>query len=165
MVGSKYAVERNFAQNLFSQYSPSGDPIFQIDANFGYPAALLVSCLPPRLPTTHPLTLLPERPGPNTRLCLALRRLHHQYPPRAPRAVEERLYTERAAAWRAGRQLLVGTLAWSHVADGQRGREHCPASDARRAWRERACGVQRQAGDEDADRVRWIAVWRWTWMS
>ncbi|EIW55988.1 glycoside hydrolase family 95 protein [Trametes versicolor FP-101664 SS1] len=36
-----YAVERNFAQNLFSQYSPSGDPIFQIDANFGYPAALL----------------------------------------------------------------------------------------------------------------------------
>ncbi|KAI0827198.1 Six-hairpin glycosidase-like protein [Trametes gibbosa] len=37
-----YAVERNFAPNLFSLYSPGGeDAIFQIDANFGYPAALL----------------------------------------------------------------------------------------------------------------------------
>ncbi|KAI0367157.1 hypothetical protein BV20DRAFT_1024789 [Pilatotrama ljubarskyi] len=37
-----YAVERNFAPNLFSLYSQSGeDAIFQIDANFGYPAALL----------------------------------------------------------------------------------------------------------------------------
>lgn len=53
---SQYAVERNFAQNLFSQYSPSGDPIFQIDANFGYPAALLVSCPSPHPPPyTHQL--------------------------------------------------------------------------------------------------------------
>ncbi|KAI0353355.1 glycoside hydrolase family 95 protein [Trametes cingulata] len=37
-----YAVERNFAPNLFSLYPPLGeDAIFQIDANFGYPAALL----------------------------------------------------------------------------------------------------------------------------
>ncbi|KAI0763991.1 glycoside hydrolase family 95 protein [Trametes elegans] len=37
-----YAIERNFAPNLFSLYPPLGeDAIFQIDANFGYPAALL----------------------------------------------------------------------------------------------------------------------------
>ncbi|KAI8968762.1 glycoside hydrolase family 95 protein [Trametes punicea] len=37
-----YAVERNMAPNLFSLYPPLGeDAIFQIDANFGYPAALL----------------------------------------------------------------------------------------------------------------------------
>ncbi|KAI0827177.1 Six-hairpin glycosidase-like protein [Trametes gibbosa] len=37
-----YAFERNFAPNLFSLYSSGGeDTIFQIDANFGYPAALL----------------------------------------------------------------------------------------------------------------------------
>ncbi|KAH9855593.1 glycoside hydrolase family 95 protein [Lenzites betulinus] len=39
-----YAVERNFGPNLFSQYMPGSTPedeIFQIDANFGYPAALL----------------------------------------------------------------------------------------------------------------------------
>ncbi|KAL6297766.1 Six-hairpin glycosidase-like protein [Sparassis latifolia] len=38
-----YAIERNFAGNLWSMYSwpPGDDGIFQIDANFGYPAALL----------------------------------------------------------------------------------------------------------------------------
>ncbi|KAH9896616.1 Six-hairpin glycosidase-like protein [Cubamyces lactineus] len=37
-----YAIERNFAPNLFSLYPPLGeDAIFQIDANFGYAAALL----------------------------------------------------------------------------------------------------------------------------
>ncbi|KAI0916115.1 hypothetical protein AcW1_010031 [Taiwanofungus camphoratus] len=37
-----YALERNFMSNLFSVYPPFGpDAIFQIDANFGYPAALL----------------------------------------------------------------------------------------------------------------------------
>ncbi|KAI0646085.1 glycoside hydrolase family 95 protein [Trametes meyenii] len=37
-----YVIERNFASNLFSLYPPLGeDAIFQIDANFGYPAALL----------------------------------------------------------------------------------------------------------------------------
>ncbi|OBZ77369.1 putative alpha-fucosidase A [Grifola frondosa] len=37
-----YSLERNFGTNLFSLYTP-GDPhsIFQIDANFGFPAALL----------------------------------------------------------------------------------------------------------------------------
>lgn len=38
-----YAVERNFAANLFSVYDPfDADPIFQIDANLGYPAAVMV---------------------------------------------------------------------------------------------------------------------------
>ncbi|KAH8096812.1 glycoside hydrolase family 95 protein [Cristinia sonorae] len=39
-----YAVERDFAGNLFSVYDPNAsdaDKIFQIDANLGYPAALL----------------------------------------------------------------------------------------------------------------------------
>ncbi|KZV74234.1 glycoside hydrolase family 95 protein [Peniophora sp. CONT] len=35
-----YAIERNYASNLFSEYS-FGAPPFQIDANLGYPAALL----------------------------------------------------------------------------------------------------------------------------
>ncbi|CAE7152815.1 unnamed protein product, partial [Rhizoctonia solani] len=39
-----YAIERNFAENLLSLYYPFiEDPIFQIDANLGYPAAVLVS--------------------------------------------------------------------------------------------------------------------------
>ncbi|KAF7792686.1 hypothetical protein EIP86_003784 [Pleurotus ostreatoroseus] len=37
-----YALERNYGSNLFSLYDPGdADPIFQIDANFGFPAALL----------------------------------------------------------------------------------------------------------------------------
>ncbi|TBU60468.1 Six-hairpin glycosidase-like protein [Dichomitus squalens] len=36
-----YALERNFAPNLFSLYSQGEGAIFQIDANFGFPAALL----------------------------------------------------------------------------------------------------------------------------
>ena len=39
----KYSLERNFAPNLFSLYSQGEGAIFQIDANFGFPAALLVS--------------------------------------------------------------------------------------------------------------------------
>ena len=40
---SQYAIERNYGPNFFSLYDPfDADPIFQIDANFGYPAALLV---------------------------------------------------------------------------------------------------------------------------
>ena len=38
-----YAVQRNFGENLFSLYDPfDADPIFQIDANLGYPAAVMV---------------------------------------------------------------------------------------------------------------------------
>ncbi|KAF9234336.1 glycoside hydrolase family 95 protein [Melanogaster broomeanus] len=36
-----FAIERNFAANLFDLYN-GGDSVFQIDANFGYPAAVLV---------------------------------------------------------------------------------------------------------------------------
>lgn len=37
-----YATERNYAPNLFSMYNPfDANPIFQIDANLGYPAAVL----------------------------------------------------------------------------------------------------------------------------
>ncbi|KAG8731529.1 hypothetical protein FRC11_003910 [Ceratobasidium sp. 423] len=37
-----YAIERNFAENLWSLYNSfAEDPIFQIDANLGYPAAVL----------------------------------------------------------------------------------------------------------------------------
>lgn len=40
----QYTIERNIGPNLFSLYAPGSGPdgIFQIDANFGYPAALLV---------------------------------------------------------------------------------------------------------------------------
>ncbi|KAJ8481341.1 hypothetical protein ONZ51_g6064 [Trametes cubensis] len=49
-----YAIERNFAPNLFSLYPPLGeDAIFQIDANFGYAAALLVR---PSPSLSHPHT-------------------------------------------------------------------------------------------------------------
>lgn len=41
----QYALERNYAPNLFSLYSSGPDAIFQIDANFGFPAALLVRVL------------------------------------------------------------------------------------------------------------------------
>lgn len=42
---SQYALERNFAPNLFSLYSAGPGAIFQIDANFGFAAALLVRAL------------------------------------------------------------------------------------------------------------------------
>jgi len=43
---SKFATATNFGDNLFSLYDPQDpSPIFQIDANFGYPAAVLVSAL------------------------------------------------------------------------------------------------------------------------
>lgn len=47
----QYAVERNYGPNLFSLYDPfDADPIFQIDANFGFPAAVLVCIMYPRKP-------------------------------------------------------------------------------------------------------------------
>ena len=45
----QYSIERNFGINLFSLYTPDDPDIFQIDANFGFPAALLVR--PPYLPS------------------------------------------------------------------------------------------------------------------
>ena len=42
----QYAIKDNFGPNLFSLFDPlSNSPIFQIDANLGYPAALLVCCI------------------------------------------------------------------------------------------------------------------------
>ena len=39
----QFAIERNFAANLFSVYDPSSpSPFFQIDANLGYPSVVLV---------------------------------------------------------------------------------------------------------------------------
>ncbi|EGN94360.1 glycoside hydrolase family 95 protein [Serpula lacrymans var. lacrymans S7.3] len=60
-----YAIERNFAPNLFDLYSPGTLP-FQIDANFGYPAAVLNALLqaPDVASLDIPLqvTLLPALP-------------------------------------------------------------------------------------------------------
>ncbi|OSD05704.1 glycoside hydrolase family 95 protein [Trametes coccinea BRFM310] len=64
-----YALERNFAPNLFSLYSPSAaaDAIFQIDANFGFPAALLNGLISaPDMATLSDIievTLLPALPS------------------------------------------------------------------------------------------------------
>ncbi|KAI0313168.1 glycoside hydrolase family 95 protein [Amylostereum chailletii] len=61
-----YAVERNFGGNLLSRYSPNSLP-FQIDANFGYPAALLNGLVqaPDTASFTTPLivTVLPALPS------------------------------------------------------------------------------------------------------
>lgn len=64
-----YAVERNFASNLFDIYTPNSGPdgVFQIDANFGYPAALLNGLLqaPDVASYSTPLvvTVLPALPA------------------------------------------------------------------------------------------------------
>ncbi|KAH8109494.1 glycoside hydrolase family 95 protein [Phellopilus nigrolimitatus] len=63
--GMRYAIQRNFAENLFDIYEPS-DPIFQIEANLGYPAAVMNALIqsPAVANTTTPLiiTLLPALP-------------------------------------------------------------------------------------------------------
>ncbi|KEP48164.1 glycoside hydrolase family 95 protein [Rhizoctonia solani 123E] len=63
-----YAIDRNFAENLWSLYNPyADDPIFQIDANLGYPAAVLNALV--QAPDTSSLsdalaiTLLPALPS------------------------------------------------------------------------------------------------------
>lgn len=84
---------------------------------------LWLPCRTPRKPLSRlpfsqrPLTLLPEWPGPNARLRLALRRLHHQHPARALSAVEKWCHTERPAARRAQRR---GPAVWPPDRD-------CPA--------------------------------------
>ncbi|OCB90700.1 glycoside hydrolase family 95 protein [Sanghuangporus baumii] len=62
-----YLIQRNFADNLFSIYNPFDPvPIFQIDANFGYPAAVMNAIIqaPDVASTDIPLTitLLPALP-------------------------------------------------------------------------------------------------------
>ncbi|KAG6877340.1 hypothetical protein C0993_008477 [Termitomyces sp. T159_Od127] len=62
-----YAIDRNFGPSLFSLYNPSDpDPIFQIDANLAYPAALLNALIqvPDVASYSTPLTvtLLPALP-------------------------------------------------------------------------------------------------------
>ncbi|QRV93314.1 glycoside hydrolase family 95 protein [Ceratobasidium sp. AG-Ba] len=63
-----YAIERNFAGNLWSLYDSNvADPIFQIDANLGYPAAVLNAII--QAPDTSSLsdvlriTILPALPA------------------------------------------------------------------------------------------------------
>ncbi|CAL1710806.1 unnamed protein product [Somion occarium] len=62
-----YAIKTNYGANLLSLYTPDDvDPIFQIDANFGYPAALLNGLLQapdvPSLTTPIVITVLPALP-------------------------------------------------------------------------------------------------------
>ncbi|KAI0764822.1 Six-hairpin glycosidase-like protein [Fomes fomentarius] len=61
-----YALERNYAPNLFSLYSSGPDAIFQIDANFGFPAALLNALVQspdqPSLSEVFEVNLLPALP-------------------------------------------------------------------------------------------------------
>ncbi|KAF8582540.1 glycoside hydrolase family 95 protein [Ramaria rubella] len=62
-----YSIQRNFGSNLFSLYDPGDtDPIFQIDANLGYPGALLNALVQapdvPYLNSTLLITLLPALP-------------------------------------------------------------------------------------------------------
>ncbi|KXN85657.1 putative alpha-fucosidase A [Leucoagaricus sp. SymC.cos] len=63
-----YCIERNFAANLFSIYDPfDPNPVFQIDANLAYPAAVMNALLQaPDVPTTDSplkITLLPALPS------------------------------------------------------------------------------------------------------
>ncbi len=59
MCALQYALERNFAPNLFSLYSAGPGAIFKIDANFGFAAALLVRA-PPVLASLAPFPSLFE---------------------------------------------------------------------------------------------------------
>lgn len=60
----KFAVDQNFAPNLFSLYSPNS--IFQIDANLGFPSAVLNAIVQaqdtPTLSTPLTISLLPAIP-------------------------------------------------------------------------------------------------------
>ncbi|EIN05501.1 hypothetical protein PUNSTDRAFT_74418 [Punctularia strigosozonata HHB-11173 SS5] len=63
-----YALSEDFGPNLFSLYDPADpDPIFQIDANLGYPAAVLNALIQaPDVPTANAtlvVTLLPALPS------------------------------------------------------------------------------------------------------
>ncbi|KAF8590641.1 glycoside hydrolase family 95 protein [Ramaria rubella] len=63
-----YTLQRNLGPNLFSLYDPGDvDPIFQIDANLGYPGAVINALLQapdvPSLSTTLTITLLPALPS------------------------------------------------------------------------------------------------------
>ncbi|TFK91898.1 glycoside hydrolase family 95 protein [Polyporus arcularius HHB13444] len=61
-----YVLERNFAPNLFSLYSSGADAIFQIDANFGFPAAVLNALVQapdePNFQSIFTVKLLPALP-------------------------------------------------------------------------------------------------------
>ena len=67
IIPAQYAIATNFAENLFSVYNPGeDDPIFQIDANLGHPAAVLNALIqaPDTASYEEPLvvTLLPALP-------------------------------------------------------------------------------------------------------
>ncbi|KAG5642258.1 hypothetical protein DXG03_003335 [Asterophora parasitica] len=77
-----HSIFLNFAPNLFSLYNPyDPDPIFQIDANLAYPAALLVSTIPPDMsvlcnllnaPSQNALIQAPDVASVNTPLMITL---------------------------------------------------------------------------------------------
>ncbi|TDL26309.1 glycoside hydrolase family 95 protein [Rickenella mellea] len=62
-----YTLDRNLAENLMSMYSPASNPLLQIDANLGYPGALMNALLQspdvPTLSTPLVITLLPALPS------------------------------------------------------------------------------------------------------
>ncbi|KAH9475953.1 putative alpha-fucosidase A [Psilocybe cubensis] len=61
-----FALHENFGANLFSLYDPADDdPVFQIDANFGFPAANALLQAPDVASITTPLviTILPALPA------------------------------------------------------------------------------------------------------
>ncbi|KAF8523416.1 glycoside hydrolase family 95 protein [Gautieria morchelliformis] len=63
-----YTLERNFGPNLFSLYNPGDlDPIFQIDANLGYPGAVINALVQapdvPSLSNPLTITILPALPS------------------------------------------------------------------------------------------------------
>ncbi|GJJ13013.1 hypothetical protein Clacol_007262 [Clathrus columnatus] len=63
-----YTLQRNFGPNLISLYDPGDpDPIFQIDANLGYPGAVINALLQapdvPSYDSTLTITLLPALPS------------------------------------------------------------------------------------------------------
>ncbi|CAE6534902.1 unnamed protein product, partial [Rhizoctonia solani] len=64
--GLTYAIERKFAENLWSLYNSfAEDPIFQIDANLGYSAANALVQAPDTASLSDALTitLLPALPS------------------------------------------------------------------------------------------------------
>lgn len=121
---SQYAIQRNFAENLFSVYDPTDpDPIFQIDANFGYPAAVMVILIIMLTVYSPQLTGSLERAHTSTRCRehkhttshLVATRVAHDMVGREP-------HGRTGARWYHRRYGMGGREADEGCADGRRGR-------------------------------------------